>query len=246
MVRFPRDAQCVYCGTAPADTVDHVPPKCLFAKANRNNLISVPSCRECNGSFAKDDEYFRQILAMDEKALESPDAQEVSETALRAMQRPDHRKMRESMRPNFRDVEDWTGGIFRGVKPGYEFDGLRINGIVSRIVKGLFWHENQEILPPSHEVRTIRYAHFDQYDISAMATIRRIYSRCSANGIQCVGDNAFEYAFSAADDDPHASCWILRFYRSDSFDFTSVTVPKKDKGKGHKVHRAIPRSLRRR
>lgn len=227
MVRFPPNTRCVYCGTAPADTADHVPPKCLFAKDNRSKLISVPSCRECNESFAKDDEYFRNVLSVDEKSLEFPDAKEASISTLRSMQRPDHYKLLESTMRNIKFVEDWTGCIFRGIKPAYQFDGSRINGTVSRIIKGLFWHENKEILLPNYAVHTIRYARFvqsTQYSIPAMKEFDIIHARCVANGIRCIAGNAFEYAFSAAEN--NATFWILRFYQNDSCAFVSFTVPK--------------------
>src|SRR5258705_116103 len=59
---------CVYC-VKPATDRDHVPPKGLFPKGQRPwNLVTVPSCKECNGSkgskVSLDDEYLRDTLAL--------------------------------------------------------------------------------------------------------------------------------------------------------------------------------------
>lgn len=55
---------CVYCGT-PSDTKDHVPPKCFLVKPYppKLNLPTLPSCRKCNGSLGRDQEYFLAVLA---------------------------------------------------------------------------------------------------------------------------------------------------------------------------------------
>src|SRR5438128_12075787 len=48
---------CVYCGREKKLTMDHVPPKLLFASPYPPNLPTVPYCRDCNASFQKDDDY---------------------------------------------------------------------------------------------------------------------------------------------------------------------------------------------
>ena len=44
--------RCVYCLEREATTKDHVPPKCFFPPDDRPNLITVPSCLECNQKFS--------------------------------------------------------------------------------------------------------------------------------------------------------------------------------------------------
>lgn len=53
---------CIYCG-APAVTRDHVPPRAILESPYPNNLRTVPSCRECNNGYSKDEEYFLILLA---------------------------------------------------------------------------------------------------------------------------------------------------------------------------------------
>ena len=58
---FGRD-QCAYCGR-PAQTRDHVPPRCLLEKPFPENLATVASCHNCNAKFSLDEQYFLTVLA---------------------------------------------------------------------------------------------------------------------------------------------------------------------------------------
>ena len=52
----PKSNICVICGTPPAVTVDHVPPKCLFKGVANAQLRTVPACAICNNGASSDDE----------------------------------------------------------------------------------------------------------------------------------------------------------------------------------------------
>ena len=56
-----RDA-CVYCG-ALATSRDHVPPLCLLEKPLPHDLLTVPSCIDCNNSFSLDEQYLQVVIA---------------------------------------------------------------------------------------------------------------------------------------------------------------------------------------
>ena len=57
-----RQAVCVYCGAAAA-TRDHVPPRCLLEKPLPPVLATIPSCRNCNAAFSRDEQYLQIVLA---------------------------------------------------------------------------------------------------------------------------------------------------------------------------------------
>jgi hypothetical protein len=63
--------QCVYCGRRRQLTVDHVPPRNLFARP-RPTLITVPSCAPCNTGASLDDEYFYSRIVMHLGAARHP------------------------------------------------------------------------------------------------------------------------------------------------------------------------------
>ncbi len=54
-------SQCYYCGR-PAESRDHVPPKCLLEKPYPENLLTIPACASCNNNFSLDEEYFLNVL----------------------------------------------------------------------------------------------------------------------------------------------------------------------------------------
>ncbi|EHQ29674.1 hypothetical protein Mucpa_5605 [Mucilaginibacter paludis DSM 18603] len=55
-------SRCYQCDET-ATTVEHVPAKCFFPKGQRDNLITVPSCRQHNNDTSMDDEYVRGIVS---------------------------------------------------------------------------------------------------------------------------------------------------------------------------------------
>jgi len=62
-----RHGECVYCGHTKPLTDDHIPPQSLFRKPRPADLIAVPSCRQCNISASKDDEYFKTVIVPKDK-----------------------------------------------------------------------------------------------------------------------------------------------------------------------------------
>src|SRR5439155_12576186 len=57
---------CYNCGR-PADSKDHLPPKCFFPKPVPAHLITQPCCTACNNGFSLIDEKFRIFLVADEQ-----------------------------------------------------------------------------------------------------------------------------------------------------------------------------------
>lgn len=53
---------CIYCQSQKGTTRDHVPPKELLRKPYPRNLLTVPSCAECNETYSIDEEYFRLTI----------------------------------------------------------------------------------------------------------------------------------------------------------------------------------------
>ena len=77
---------CYLCRKRPATTDDHVPPECIFPSGASFRGFEIPSCRPCNNGFAKDDEYFRDVITM---ASTNADALKVlQEGTIRSMTRP--------------------------------------------------------------------------------------------------------------------------------------------------------------
>lgn len=68
---------CVYCGKRPGTTSDHPVPRCLFPPTLPTVVVTVPSCRVCNEATAKDDDYLRDMMAIDIANCEHPAARAI-------------------------------------------------------------------------------------------------------------------------------------------------------------------------
>ncbi len=222
--KFPPGTLCVYCAKADATTVDHVPPKGLFAKGQRHDLIRVPACRACNGSFSTEDEYARQIFTMAAGADDSVHVREARATTFRSMERYDHRKMLEATYRNFSFREKWRHGVYLGLHPMQQFDRPRICRFVARTVVALFYHELGRALPINYTA-SVEMLQDDPnvYPFARRLALENLHRKALSQGIHSVADGAFEYAYFTDEmvgmegADPNYSCWAIRFYGTLSF-----------------------------
>ena len=218
--------KCVYCVNANEETKDHVPPRGIFAKDNRDDLIRVPACFNCNNSFSKDDEWMTQLVATNAEFQEFPGIGEVTDRALRAVSRPESYGLLASIVSNFTDVELWASasgrsdGIYIRNTPAIQFDGDRFKRIISRIVRGLFWHETRRILPKDYAVYGFRLV--KQTNDDAQHSIDRIFQSGQLT-IRSIGGGAFEYGYHVIFDAPNVSMWVMRFYLGRSFEYVAFT-----------------------
>ena len=123
---------CYWCG-APASSDEHVPPKNLFPKAKRKNLITVRSCSEHNEKLTKEDELFRFYI---QACSDSPESLKLfSDKTMRSFERHEAAKLLDAI---FKDSHPvWmTGGETRALKVSPERQQLYFE----KIIRGLFFH----------------------------------------------------------------------------------------------------------
>jgi hypothetical protein len=128
---------CVYCGTEPGGTSDHVPPKLLLRKPYPPNLRTVPSCGACNNGFSADEEYFR--LAIIGLYCHTPEAEQLFDGPMsRSM---DRRAALEELM--FGSLVPAAGGAIA------DLDAARIGRIVGKITRGLAFALAGTAFPPA-------------------------------------------------------------------------------------------------
>ena len=141
---------CAICGKVVEKvTSDHIPPKSLFG-AKPNNLITVPSCPDCNGGSSADDEYFR-LIASEVDTAAHPDAKKANEAIVRSMARPQATRFRESLRRSIYPLEVEVGGAAE-VRPFVGLDVQRLDRTAAKITKGLFFHNKGYPIPANYKV----------------------------------------------------------------------------------------------
>ena len=208
---------CTYCD-AEATTVDHVPPRALFASP-RPSLITVPACSSCNGGASLDDEYFRTVLALDETGFSHPDASAVYPAVLRGLRRPSAPGLRRSIIETLRPVERRTpAGLYAGRAAEFSVDLGRLTSVIRRTTRGLYRHHTGERLPLGCEVMAFAVSGFDDADDSTREAIVTFAQEItSSTPRQSLGRDVFVYHFTQADDNRHASAWVFVAYGARAF-----------------------------
>lgn len=187
-----KEGTCIYCGIVGALTNDHVPPRNLFSKP-RLGLITVPSCGRCNGSFKLDDEYFRLAITTGVDPKDFPVAVE----AIRKLGTPQKVRFAKSMLSNIQNSD-------------LHLDRPRLHRVIERIVRGLFWHQRRQVLPPQVEMR-IWFTCFDEAPIDDME-FNSLLDALKQQHLHDVGKGVFSYRHVFDSDQPVFSAWHFRFY----------------------------------
>jgi hypothetical protein len=221
--------ECVYCGRVKPITEDHVPPKNLFAKPRPNNLIKVPSCREChseNKQVSQDDEYFRLMHTLREDTASHPDVKQILPTVLRSLARPDKVGFAKSLFRSMKEVNVRTrSGLFLGKKPAFDVNLTRLDNVARRITKGLFYHEKRHRLPDKYDVATYSESGFQDLTSDVKQELQTtILQPLMSNAPKTIGSQVFTYRVAYSDTDPNASAWLFVFY--ERIAFLCTTLPK--------------------
>ena len=209
--------ECVYCGSKKQTTDDHVPPKNLFPKPRPSNLITVPCCRRCNNMASKDDEYFRSMLAMRIDAGEHPEVQKVLPIVFRSLRRPQASGFTRKLIQNVTPIDVQTpAGIIVGRVGGYAVENERLERVVARTVRGIYWHSYGVRLPGNYEANCYEQSHLlDSCDQDVLQEFAENFTPMFGKPPDAViGNRVFEYWHRCDVNDKYKSAWILRFYGS--------------------------------
>ncbi len=221
--------RCAYCGAKKAPTRDHVPPKCLFLRPLPGNMITVPSCKKCQGS-SKDDEYFMVMTFMAAEADADDGFSEVLDGD------------RERLDRKWKHVYESTLGrggrgrffglaqrIFDGttLMPTFTPENLvlphrpasvqhierhRIARVAERIIRGLFFHEIGYRVPENYRVVT-RAGQFNRIRQSRRAFNENLLtSTMTGHGV--IQEGVFSYMYWVTGEDKNASAWLMFFHNA--------------------------------
>jgi hypothetical protein len=226
-----KTGECVYCGKVAPITEDHVPPKNLFAKPRPNNLIKVPSCKEChseNKQVSQDDEYFRLMLTLREDTANHPDVEKILPIVLRSLARPDKIGFAKSLIKNMKKVNVRTqSGLYLGTKPAYDVNLTRLDNVARRITKGLFYYETGSRLLDEYEVFSFSESGLRNVTDKVKQHLKeKILRPLMSNSAKIIGKQVFSYRVSFSDKDANSSVWLFIFYKRIAF--LCMTLPKKE------------------
>lgn len=212
---------CIYCGSTENPTKDHIPPKNLFAKPRPNNLITVPSCKSCNEGFHLDDDYFYMLIQTGAKTSEHPEALKTKGKFIRSIHRKESAGFRQLILEKSSIHEISTeSGIYLGNAPILDVDWSRVERVVGRIVKGLFYKEKSFVLPSDcmSEAKTISTKTKEDMEI-----VQHILQPLATEKETIIGNKVFSYRFIFHEEIDYQTSWLLVFY--ENFFFLGSTFP---------------------
>lgn len=200
---------CVYCGKEKATTVDHVPPKCFFPKPRPHNLITVPACRRCNKEAEKDEEFFLATFMFSEASQSRVGKALWAEKMNRVYFRG--RGVGSAIRKRMNRVNLTTAsGIYYGKGFALEIDYARLETVVTKIVRGLYYREYSEPLTKEVPIKC-QWLNTPSFSKRAESYVKNLpFAETHWPGI-------FEYKFGRTETAPEKSLWLMRFFSFASF-----------------------------
>lgn len=202
---------CVYCSKSEATTADHVPPKGFFPDPLPSDLVTVPSCRSCNNSFGKDEEYARNFFAAGWSGDETSVGYKVFTTKVMRSATRGTRKMLHMIR-NSISLSDMhsPAGMYLGKRPTIEIDRSRVDRVVAKICRGLYYLETGRPLPP------VAVAHVILSPDDKVLThgVGQQFSQLPTRGTH---PEVFRYKYMTVEGDSPGSVWVMQFYEAVTF-----------------------------
>ncbi len=226
MAKSRKIRECVYCGKMVETSDDHIPPKNLFPSPRPSNLITVPSCRECNEKASKDDEYFRLVLSMRRDISDHPEVLKNKAKLQRSLQNPERKGFRSSFLNSLAVVDSCTpAGIYLGKTDAFRVDMKRVNNVIKRITQGLFYKEKARRLPDNYQVAAwcIDAVINEHPQLLGTFIMKDIITSTLQGKSLTIGNNVFRYWFKFATDEENSSAFLLSF--NNSVNFLALTMP---------------------
>lgn len=192
---------CAICGINEATTSDHIPPKSIFPKPRPNNLITVPSCFDCNNSASELDEVFRLYLALHVGDLNDKITAVYFHEALRTFK---HNKKLQCEILSSAEMVDFKtpAGIYLGQGMKVIWNSKSHDAVIERVVRGLYFHHFGEVLSSNANVSTKWFNQPDEAFLKMLSGLKK----------NVIGNNQFIYLYGREDDHPSVSVWYFEFY----------------------------------
>lgn len=159
-----------------------------------------------------DDEYFRLMIVMRDDAHEHPKAKEAWQTAYRGLKKNSKKGLAARLLGDIQQVDAYSeGGTYVGQRSVFKIDYLRVEAVLIKIVRGLFYYVTNRPLPESYEVRVFVMEAFDDVFWKDEKLTRWVQIGI-AQEPYIIGDNVFSYRYKFSTDDESTSIWVMEFY----------------------------------
>lgn len=196
----PKSDICVICGTRPASTSEHVPPRGFF-KGTTGQFRTVPACSTCNNANSEDDEELRNYVSA-QVGKQTPGAKELWEKgAHKSLSRSE--KLRSKLLSTTHEVEVLAEDGSKIRRLAFMIPVSLYQRVFERVTRGLYFWHTEHILPASTPVQIFLFESVP--DLAAPE-----FQILDAHS---VAEDAFEYRFSIDSEDPKNSVWLYTVHR---------------------------------
>jgi hypothetical protein len=192
---------CVYCRVNQAATADHVFPRELFQKEQRDGLPKVPSCVDCNNDKSKLEHYLAAVLPFGGMHSNSLRALSVDAAKRLVKNRKLHREIQKGVR--YKQVPIENGGTEDRMLVGLNHE--IVHEFIGFIGRGLMWHHWGAYLPLNH-----KYIAFtpSRLGVEYLLRIFEMSSNCRVDVI--LGDDTVRYKGIMSEVDAGLSIWAIQ------------------------------------
>lgn len=209
---------CAICGTMPATTREHVPAEQFFSPPRPGDLSTVPSCEACNKGSQRDDEYLRAHLLSLRNGGDSRAAEVVRDRLRRQL----HRPLFPGLLKLLRGLSEFRLGMGKSGEPTVALyirpDADRVKRVLTKYVRGIYYHVTGSIMPPDVIISMERTYSFGTQSPEQRRDLLAAEAYAAAAGLISIGTgDEFQYAFRAPRRGAVLAVLVLVFYRSFSY-----------------------------
>jgi hypothetical protein len=185
-------------------THDHVPPKSFFPQPRPSNLITVPSCNDCNGGAAKDEDYFFATFMFSDAGITSPGKALWKQRLHSMFSKSDgvHRTI--TTRLTYQRITR-ARRVYLGRRITPQFDERRLERVIRKIARGLYYFEFEETLPAETGVAGLFLSTKARFAAAIEFSHQLNWGKRQWPGI-------FEYRCARMPGNPLRSIWLMRCY----------------------------------
>lgn len=188
---------------------EHFVPKGLWDGPRPKGTITLPAHESCNGEFASDNDYFRDVMAADQRTWNNPMAQQLRQGKLKRKMEKQFGAVAKTFR-NLRMIDVHSpAGLYLGRAPAFEVDCVRINRVLCNIAKGVFYVIKDRPVPNDFSVDIL------PREMLINPEIRHLIDMMGP--INSFGDHVFQCrCLSNTESESDFAC-IMRFYETQTF-----------------------------
>lgn len=149
---------CMFCGKDDSFgpmTKEHFGFKALWNDRRPDKTKTVWAHKDCNKSFSDDNDYVRDILAMEAGASKHPEVKKLHEGKLKRKLEKRPGAFVKTLK-NLRLIPQFTpNGIWVGNAPTFEVDWPRVERVIKNVAKGVYFETNRIPMPDDFLIEVI-------------------------------------------------------------------------------------------